>query len=1088
MKRLLGAIFVLGLAVATHAQIVTSGVTGVVRTADGRPIPGAKVQATHVPTGTVYDATTNDAGRYNIRSMAVGGPYTVVATATGYKNGERTDLMTVLGADVDANITLQAADIVVMERFSVTAAATELDSTASGAGHILDSERLETKPTAQRSLADLISASSFVTLRATIGDREESQISAVGQNNRYNSIMIDGARINDQFGLNMTGLASFFNPLSIDTLEQLSIQISPYDIRQAGFTGASINAVTRSGTNRLKGSAWHIWGGDELFGLQMQGEDTGTRINTGRKVVPQVKRTTQGFWLGGPILKNRLFFFVNLEKFERVAVPGSPGLLAVDTADMNAFTTRLAAYNTASGKSIAWGENIVGTPITNVTNDEKRLAKLDWNITRQHRASVRYSTTEGELPQYGKFQSFAISGIPGLTTSGTTALSTHIYAQGRKEEVWAGQIFSQWTPDFRTEVKYSQVSQDQDTPLSVIAPEVSVFNVRGTDRNGRAITDASYVAGTEFSRHGNSIFVDSKNYSVTGDLNWKNFVFSGGFEREESEFFNIFRQGSFGTVVFRNLDDFLNDRVGRIERPSYDPARRGTAADISDFASTGVFGQAKWELSHRLNVQAGVRVEFAESGSRPPFNQQFLNDTGFRNTGTVDGTTTVSPRVSFNWAATEDRRLQLRGGVGHFLGKAPWVLFSNSYNRPGVGDFTVINAPTGTALTLAPGAFTAYLRAFDPANPVGTGTDNPALRREVNWADDKIRLPSVWRANLAADFRMPILDSTVTLEAVQTVNDKQFFITNENLRPTTIGADGRQRFGGDPNAAPANARFPGYTNLYRISNTGVGHSLYMTIGWDRPVKNRWGFNASYTHGSARDSQSFGQTTASGQWQRNAVFNQGKQEVSRSDFEIKHRVQVSLTREFEFLKRAITRVSLYYEGRTGDPFSWTYAQDLNGDGQTANDLIAVPTGTNDPRFDFSLMSAAQQAQYFQVLRDTGLSVYAGGVAPKNAFYLPWVSRLDLKFSQVIPIYKPAEVELFLDFINFGAFLSEDVFGGYFVEANQKHFGSEMFRRNRLGGASYGPDGRIRPAVSVPDQFVYENGQSRWRIQVGARVRF
>lgn len=1087
MKRLLGAAMALTFSLALNAQIVTSGVTGIIRDPSGRPVAGAKIKLTHVPTGLVYETTTNASGRYNVGGMVVGGPYQAQVDAAGFKPTERTDVMTVLGSDIDVGFSLQATDVVVMERFTVAGETTELDSSVSGAGSILDSMRLETKPTTQRSLADLISASPLVTMRAAnIGDREESQIVAVGQNNRYNAILIDGARINDQFGLNMTGLASFFNPLSVDTIEQLSVQVSPYDVKLAGFTGASINAVTKSGTNRFKGSAYYIWGGDELMGFQMQGPDTATLINTGRKVVPKLERNTKGFTLGGPIWKNHVFFFVNYEKFERIAVPASASLLTVNADDMTNFISQLGRYNTASGKNISWGESLVGTTISNITKEEKKLAKVDWNINSDHRVSVRWSTTEGALPQFGKYQSFAISDVTGLTTSGSTALSTHIYSQERPEEVWAGQVFSRWTPNFRTEVKYSQVSQDQETPLSVVAPEVAVFGLRGTDRNGVPITDASFVAGTEFSRHGNSLSIDSKNYSVTGDYTWNNFTFSGGFEREESDFFNIFRSGSFGTVIFRNMADFIADLPVRIARPSYDPARRGSAGEPSAFATNGYFVQAKWDVSSRLNLTAGLRYEVPEVDEAPRLNTQFLADTGFNNTGTIDGSKTISPRFGFNLGVDDERHIQVRGGFGHFLGKAPWVLFSNSYGRTGIGDFTVINdAPAGG--TLAQGSFTNYLRAFDPANPIGQGTDNPALQREVNWADADIELPSVWRGNLAADIRLPVLSSVLTFEVVRTINDKQFFITNENLRATTIGADGRQRFAGNPSTL-ANRKYAGYTDLYRLRNVGTGDSTYISIGIDRPMKNKWSANLSYTHGEAKDSQSFGQTTASGQWQRNVVFNQSQVETSRSDFEIKHRVQLSLARQFEPVKNWKSVVSLYYEGRSGDPFSWVYAQDLNGDGQTTNDLVAVPSGVNDPRFDFSTMNAATQALYFQALQTTGLNAYAGGVAPKNGFFTPFSSRLDLRFSQTIPLYKPAELEIFMDFVNIGALIDEDLFGGYFIEANQKHFGSEMFRRNRLGGAAYGPDGRIRPAYTAFDNFVYENGQSRWKIQLGARLRF
>jgi hypothetical protein len=1076
------AVFLAGMASSASAQVVSSGITGNVIDNNGKPVAGATITAVHTPTGTTYTATTRGDGRYTFRSLVVGGPYTITASAPGFKTTELTDVTTQLGADIDANLGLSPdSDVVQLERFKVEASVLELDSSMTGAGSVLSGQRLETKPTAQRSLADLISSNPFATLRATIGDREESQISALGQNNRYNSILIDGARINDQFGLNMTGLASFFNPLSIDTVEQISIQVSPYDVRQAGFTGASINAVTKSGTNRFKGSAYYIFGGDEWLGVQMQGENVVERFAQNRKIVPATERTTEGFTLGGPIWKNRLFFFLNYEKFERVSAPGAPGLLAVDEAQMNTFISRLGTYNTASGKSINWGSSIVGSAATNVTSDEKKLAKIDWNISSDHRLSVRYSVTAGELPQYGKFQSTNVTNNAGLTSSGATALSTHIYTQEREEEVWASQLFSQWTPDFRTEVKFSKISQDQDTPLAVIAPEIAVFGLTGVDRNGRAINDAAFVAGTEFSRHGNQNYVDSKNYSVTGDYNLLNFVITAGVEREESDYFNLFRSGSYGTVIFRNLDDFVNDRPARIERPSFDAAKRGSSADISDFATNGIFAQAKWDVNARLMVQAGLRYEFAETSKTPPFNQAFLTTTGFNNTGTIDGAKALSPRIAFNYMLNENRTAQLRGGLGHFLGRAPWVIFSNSYNSPGVGDFTFINTSP------AQGAFTSYLQQFDPANPIGAAPDTGTNPRPVNWVDEDIKLPAVWRANLAFDRSIKALGANFTAEIIHTINDETLFIVNENLRPNPApAADGRKRFSGNPSTA-ANGKFTTYTNLFRVRNEAVGQSTYFSFSLDRPMQKRWSYNATYTHGRAKDAQSFGQTTASGQWERNAVFNQSEVEVGTSDFEIRHRFQITLSKEFEFVKKWKSNVTLYYEGRSGDPYSWVYNQDLNGDGQTTNDLVAVPSGASDPRFDFSAMSPAQLDAYLAFMNTSGLSKYAGGVAPKNAFRSLWVSRLDLRLSQRVPIYAPAEMELFLDFINFGAFLSEDIFGGYFLEPNQKHFGSEMFRRNRLGGATYGADGRIRPTLA-PDSFVYENGQSRWRVQVGARLRF
>lgn len=1078
---ILGGVLVSGsLAVSTaEAQIVAAGMTGIVRTGLGQPVAGATVTATHLPTGTTYTTATRSNGRFDFRGMLVGGPYEVTVAAGGFKDAVRSGLGTLLGSDIEVNITLESTqeEVVMLEEFTVEAGSNELNAAEIGAGDVYGATQLGAKPTTQRSLADLVSASPLVTLRSMSGDREEAQITAVGQSNRYNSIQIDGARINDQFGLNGTGLASFFNPLSLESLEQLSVQVSPYDIRQAGFTGASVNAVTKSGTNEFHGTVYYYFSGDEFLGVQLQGKDV---FGATKGVLPVLERTTWGATLGGPVIKDRLFFFANYEKFERTQAANNSGLPVVDSADLSTINAGFAALNSASGLPIDWGA--LGGSALNFTEDEKILAKLDWIINSAHRASVRYSTTEGSVPQFGRFTN-ATSNELNLLGGGTTAFDSHFYAQAREEKVWAAQLFSQWSPSLRTELNYSSTKQDQFTPVNEVAPEVFIFGVRGIDDQGRSISDGVLVAGTERFRQGNQINLDSKQMSVIADYYYENYVFTAGAEREESDFFNLFRQGSYGRVAYANPAAFLADTSSRFERNVFDPSLR-PVGDVSDFATTGIFTQVKWTPNSRFTLLGGLRYEFQESSIAPAFNETLFATTGFRNDGTVDGASKVSPRLSFNWAADGRRNLQIRGGIGHFLGRAPWVFFSNSYNNIGVGSFTQIASPTAPATTLPAGFMSSYLRdEFDPSNPIGTAADSGTGRREVNWTDDEINVPSVWRGNVAFDVKVSFLDSIVSVEAVRTKTDEAMFITNENLKPTTApAADGRLRFAGNLSTA-ANALYPGYTDLYRISNVSRGNSTYFTFSWLRPVKDTWGFDLAYTRGDSNEAQAIGQTTASGQWQRNVVFNQSEVEVGTSDFEVKDRIQLTLTKEFMLRDGWKTAVSLYYEGRTGNPFSWVYSSDLNGDGRSDNDTVAVPSGPDDPRFDFSGMSNA--TAYLAFIGNSDLSAYAGGVAPKNAFTEPWVNRLDLKFSQEIPVYASAKLELFLDFINFGAFVSEDFFG--YVDRTSR-LSNDVFRTRQLGGARYGSDGRIQPTFGTPDQFVTDNVQSRWRIQLGARLSF
>ena len=1053
------------------AQLVSSGMTGIVRGSDGKVLSAVTVNAVHTPTNAKFTAISRADGRFNFRGLPVGGPYVVTAQTDGYAPGTAGDVTTELGQDIDVNFTLRS-DVVQLEAFVATASRTDLDSTSTGAGRVLNAEQLANKPTSERSLADMISATPLVTLRSTFGDREESQITAVGQNNRYNSVLIDGARINDQFGLNGTGLASFFNPLSIDTIEQLSVQISPYDSRLSGFTGASINAVTKSGTNEFKGSAYYYFRGDHLFGSQLQGQNEREHALNGKKIIPKLERSTTGFTLGGPIWKDHIFFFANYEKFKSVSAGRDPRF---STDSEGAILARLTQYSAA----INWGK-----PVTNATsnaaNDKKLLAKVDWQINANHRASFRYSTTEGEVPQFGNFAN-GTSNLIGINGGITTSSDGHFFSQTRKEKATSAQLFSQWTPDFKTEVKYSATKQNQNTPLNTVAPLIFIFGVSGTDLlNNTATTNGTYIVGTEQFRHGNLIRVDAKQYSVIGDYFWKDLVFTGGVEREQTDFLNVFRQGSFGLVAFRTLNDFFNDTNVSIQRNVFDPTKRALG-DISDFSTTGVFGQVKWNVSSRLNINFGLREEFAGSNSRPAFNAPLFAATGFRNDGTVDGVKTFSPRLGFNLSVDEARTTQVRGGAGHFLGRAPWVFFSNSFNDIGVGSFTQINpaATLGSYLTTQ----------FDPNNPIGTAVDDGTGRRTVNFTDDGIKLPSLWRASFAVDHKLGFLNSTISAELVYSKIDQALFIRNENLKPLAGGlsADGRQRFSGNPAAgAVANALNPGFLDLFHVKNVSVGESTYASVVWDRPVKNKWGFTVAYTRGHSTEAQAVGQTTASGSWQRNVVFNQGATENGISDFQIKDRVQVSLVRQFEFIKKWKTTAALYYEGRTGNPYSFVYSTDLNGDGRADQDAVAVPTGLSDPRFDFSGMTSAQQDAMFAFINSSGLARFAGGIAPKNTFSEPWVNRLDLKLSQQIPIHGSAKLSLFFDFVNFGSFISAKTFG--FTET-APGISNDVFRRRFLGGASYAADGRIKPTfAATPANTGIDNGMSRWRIQLGAKVEF
>lgn len=1068
----------LSLAPLSFAQVTTSGMTGIVKSSDGKALSGASVTAVFTPTNATFSATTNADGRFNFRGLPVGGPYAVTSKADGFNDDTLSDIVTELGSTIDVNFTLRS-NVVTLEKFVVSAGRNTLDSNAQGSSALFTREEIDLKATTQRSFADLVSASPSVTLRSLSGDREEAQITALGQNNRYNSIMLDGNRINDQFGLNATGLASFFNPIALDTIEQFSVLTSTADVRYSGFTGATINFVTKWGSNQFHGAGYYIFSGDHLLGVQMQGPDARTLVQSGVKVVPHLERTTKGGFLSGPIIKDKLFFFANWEKLTRIGAPNSAGLPGISAASKSIIDQRIAQIT-----KVNFGD--VGGNASSVAGETKKFIKLDWNINSQHRLSGRYSTTKGQVPQFGSFTTTSFgsglnnnSAFANLVGGATTAYESHFYAQTRKEESYSGQLTSQWTPNLTTEVTYSRVQQDQATPTASVAPEIRIFGVTGTNQANATVTNGVVVLGTERFRHGNLIGVVTKNYGFNADYQHGKVTWSGGVQVEDNSYANLFRQFSYGVFDFATPAAFLADTPRFFQRNFTDLALKGTLAEVSQWTQSGVYGKAKLDYSERLKFEAGLRYDWSTSNSRPTFNQQFLTDTGIRNDGTVDGAHEISPRLGFNWSLDEARKTQIRGTAGYYVGRAPWVFWSNSYGNTGSGTFSVLTLPTG--------GLTGYLaNNFDPANPNGIATQTGSSRAEIDLADDKTHMPSLWRGNLVLEHKLDFLDSIVSLDFMHSINDHTLFITNDNLKVKGVALDGRTYFVGNPSTA-ANAKFANYTNIFHLSNVKAGTATFATLQWKRPMRNRWALDISYTRGHSTEAQASGQTTASGMWQRNAVFNQSTVETGRSDFEVRDRVQINLARQFEFVKKWRSTVSLYYEGRTGSAYSFAYSSDLNQDGFAGNDLVSVPTDLSDTRFDFSALTATQQSAMMTFFQSSGLSAYAGGHAPKNSFHQPWVSRLDLKLSQDIPLHvKSAKLNLFLDFTNFGNFFSKKIFD--YVERAPSAV-NDVFERRLVGNASIdNATGKIKITSFAPSTFLIDNVMSRWRIQIGAKLTF
>ncbi len=1088
---------------AAAQGVVSGGITGAVLDASGKPVVGASVTVVHVPTNTTNTAITGPNGRFRVTGLRPGGPYTVSATAENYTIQGLSDVTAPLGEESDVTLTAKS-EVLQLEKLSVSGSQTDLDSAATGAGSMMNSRAILNQPTTNRSFADLMKTNPFVSIR------NGAQVQALGSNYRYNSISIDGARQNDQFGLSSSGLFSLKNPFALDALESFSVDLTPYDVTQSGFAGASINAVSKSGTNEFHGSAYYIytsykWQGSDIFGSTKDTRPT------------QFYERTTGFTFGGPIIKNKLFFFVNYEKYSNpsggTAIPG----FKPDSGALSNLTNQFAGLPGAP----AFGSYTASA--NGLLEDTKKLIKLDWNITKDHRLSVRYSQTQGNQPSYPDFRSTGSpSGFPSVApvatpsfANGVTTFDSKYYSLSVQEKVWAAQLFSNWTPDLKTEFAFSKNNTTSLRTTPVNLPEIVVLGVPGTSvATGAAVTSNTAVLfGTDYSSMGNGVIADEIAFSGNGIYTWKNFTFRAGFDHEKTDFENLFRSGSYGRFVYNYSPtlNLANDTplafVRNVSTDGFPPT------DVSSFDQTGFFVQAKWEPNQRFNATIGARYDVLGQPTAPTYNPAIQTAFGVRNDGTMDGVTQFAPRFAFNYSIDRDRKLQLRGGLGVFLGRSPWVWLSNSYGNVGLGrGTTTINGASGTPIpTLGQylgGSFSNSnpLYKFDPANPLGV-TSAAFAGGGVAFAKPGIKPPTNLRGNLALDYKVPhFLDSVLTLEYIHTDVMQAFFYQNINLVAGGQGADGRTYFRRYTSATNttlvplgtaggiSNTASTAFTTAMALSNTGVGSSDYVAISLARPLKNDWSYNLTYTRGRATEAQPAGSSTATSQWQFNVVFNQNTVEKTRSDYELKDRVNFTLTKDFHFFKRLTSSVSLFYEGRSGLPYSYVYSTDLNLDGFTQNDTLAVPTGANDARFDFSGMNTATQTAYFAYLKSSGLDKYAGGYAPRNAFIGSWQNRLDLHFSQDVKVTGRVHVEAFMDFINFGSWISKSTFN-YIEELGNPGNSNQIVV---LGGATYGADGRIKPTASLnPDgtlviptasQFLPNNGDSRWRIQAGVRLKF
>ena len=997
-KLALGLVAALAAAPA-FAQSTSAGVGGQVLSNAGQPVIGAEVVITHNESGTVSRATTDASGRYNARGLRVGGPYTITITKPG--EGTKTEEGVYLNLNqvntVNASLTGDVATLEGVTAYAVAGGSEIFSANKMGTGTNLNRDMIEAMPSANRNIQDYMR----LDPRISQVSKADGAISAGGQNTRYNAIRIDGIGASDPFGLESNGLPTERQPVSMDAIEEINIDLANYDTTISGGTGAVVNAVTKSGTNEFHGTVYYTYRDKDMVRDRLEGDR--------EDFSGFDKETTMGMTLGGPIVKDKLFFFANYEKYEREA----PGIALSSTPYGNGSITD-ADIATVQQYMTGLGYDVGGLTAPDATTEiEEYAIKLDWNINENHRAALRYNKMEQNVMRF-----------PGLGNS-TVSLSSYWYAQPKAYETWMGELFSNWSDNFTTEFKVSHKDYSAVRVPGVNLPQIRI--------NGFANNNA-LLLGTEQNTHVN--IVESKELNAFGAGTWYvgDHTLKFGFDYSDNDLMNFYGRNLNGVYEFANMAAFLAGTPTRYQLRA--PRPGGSRADIPaafTLKNTGLFVQDTWAVNYNLNVMAGVRVDMPSYSDQRLYNPRIEAEYGYNNTNLVDDKL-VQPRVGFNYTFDSDRPTQLRGGVGLFGGAAPNVWLGGAYSNTGLNyqEYDLRN----------PGAiFTP-----DVNNPYVPGSA-VAGRDNVDLVEPGTKLPSVWKANLAFDHELPWYGITASAEVLFTkVNDALYFerldITSGNGGPTAYGQDGRAIYWNANGLNPANfdsssrgiadgrrgaanrASRPGWVgDVMLLRNTDKGRGAQATFALSKPMTDKWAWSLGYTYTEATEVSPLTSSQNTSNWNNTLVFNSNENVAYDSRYAIKDRITGTLEFKHNFFGDYATRFGMFYEGRSGRPFSYIYYNDVNGDSATTNDLFYVPNGYGDVQW---VGGAAMEKQFFDWLaKNPELAAYQGQIAPANGFRSSWVNNFDVRISQELPgFFKGHKSEIALDIMNVGNLLNKD----------------------------------------------------------------
>lgn len=1034
---------------ALFAQVTTAAMSGKISSSDAGDLIGATVTATHVPSGTFYGVTTLNNGTYNIPNMRIGGPYTVEVSYIGYANNVQDEVYLSLGQKLNLDFDMKSEGVSLDEVVISAEVDPILNGKKTGAGTSIGRDQLQNLPTISRSADDY----------TRLNPMSAEGGSFAGRNDQFNNYSLNGTIFNNPFGLDAAtpGGQSDAQPVSLDAIEQITVNIAPYDVTQSGFTGASVNAVTKSGTNKFTGTAYTFFRNSAM---------TGGKI--GDQEVPRgdLSSLQSGFAIGGPIMKNKAFFFANVELtrrsdlgslFEPNTGSGASNESRVLQSDLQMVSDLLKSehgYETGAFSNFRYNRN-----------NTKALLKLDFNLSKNHKLSATYNFLDAFKEQPAHPSAIGRRG-PDFFTLQYENSGYKINNQINSGIVELQSIFGN---KFSNKLQVGLTSfRDNRDPFSEPFP---VLNIAKDGLNyiiaGHEPFSVNNVLSQDVFQFNNNFNMYLGDHTVTLGTSFERFNFDNSFNLT-SYGFRVFAPGvdigDIGDVI--RSEDFAGEVAGA--RAAFENNNKNDSWSLAEtnLGQWSIYGQDEWQASDQLALTFGLRLDLPLYFNTADLIQEnidrkggtlFVDDNGvyapdveyynaegeavtYNHTDLPKGNLLVNPRFGFNYDVSGDRSTQLRGGSGLFAGRFPAVWIGNQVANP---DFFF-----------------------------------------YNMTDPNFRFPQIWRTNLGYDQK--IGKWTASIDLLYTKDLQAQMVQNQGLKlpqGTLTGVDNRPIYRDEDRAQ---GPFGGATNAYVFTNTTLGRSFNASVQIQRSWENNF-ISFAYNFLDAKEVNSIDAEISSDAYDRNPanIDHTNMANLAPSLYGNKHRIIGAYSKKFEYGERYATTVSLFAEYAQGGRYSYTYAGDINNDGSVLNDLIYVPTDGEVDQMTFSGDDGAQSSQKSAfktfIEQDGYLSELRGDYTERYGALSPWFGSWDLRILQDLGINKGNRFQISLDVLNIGNLISSS--WGVRERATLTGLAQPISVANVDGSPVYSF------STDLKQTFFNDFGlDSRWQAQIGIRYIF